>query len=95
MSTIAIKSNPKLWEEVKNKVIRGSKGGPPGKSSARKMQIAVAEYKAAKAHAPPQLILGLPDAFDVTGEYRYLLERHGLVASKISQSVVAKLHELN
>ena len=46
MSTIAIKSNPKLWEEVKNKVIRGSKGGPPGKSSARKMQIAVAEYKA-------------------------------------------------
>ena len=56
---------------------------------------AVAEYKAAKPHAPPQLILGLPDAFDVTGEYRYLLERHGLVASKISQSVVAKMYELN
>jgi hypothetical protein len=46
MSTIAIKSNPKLWEEVKNKIIKGSKGGPPGKISARKMQIAVAEYKA-------------------------------------------------
>jgi len=46
MSTIAIKSNPKLWEEVKNKVIKGSKGGPPGKISARKMQIAVSEYKA-------------------------------------------------
>lgn len=46
MSTIAIKSNPKLWEEVKKKVIKGSKGGPPGKISARKMQIAVAEYKA-------------------------------------------------
>jgi transketolase len=56
---------------------------------------AVAEYKAAIRHAPPQLILGLPDAFDVTGEYRYLLERHGLVASKISQSVVAKMYELN
>jgi transketolase len=56
---------------------------------------AIAEYKAAKRHAPPQLILGLPDAFDVTGEYRYLLERHGLVASKISQSVVAKMHELS
>jgi transketolase len=56
---------------------------------------AVAEYKAAKCHAPPQLILGLPDAFDVTGEYRYLLEKHGLVASKISQSVVAKMYELN
>jgi transketolase len=48
--------------------------------------------KAAKRHAPPQLILGLPDAFDVTGEYRYLLERHGLVASKISQSVVVKMY---
>jgi transketolase len=56
---------------------------------------AVAEYKAAKRHAPPQLILGLPDAFDVTGEYRYLLERHGLVASKISEAVVAKMYKLN
>ena len=46
MSRLAIKSNPKLWEEVKNKVIKGSKGGPPGKISARKMQIAVSEYKA-------------------------------------------------
>jgi transketolase len=56
---------------------------------------AVAEYKAAKRHAPPQLILGLPDAFDVTGEYRYLLERHGLVGSKIAQAVLAKLHQLS
>ena len=55
---------------------------------------AVAEYKAGKSNAAPQLILGLPDAFDVTGEYRYLLERHGLVASKISQSVMVKMHEL-
>ena len=55
---------------------------------------AVAEYKASKRYAPPQLILGLPDAFDVTGEYRYLLERHGLVASKISQSVLVKMDEL-
>lgn len=46
MSTIATKSNPKLWESIKNKVIKGSRGGPPGKSSARKMQLAVAEYKA-------------------------------------------------
>jgi transketolase len=48
---------------------------------------AVAEYKTGKRHAPPQLILGLPDAFDVTGEYQYLLELHGLVASKIYQAV--------
>jgi len=46
MSTIAIKSNPKLWQEVKDRVMKGSKGGPPGKISARKMQIAVSEYKA-------------------------------------------------
>jgi transketolase len=55
---------------------------------------AIAEYKAAKRNSPPQLILGLPDAFDVTGEYRYLLERHGLVGSKIAQAVLAKLHQL-
>ena len=42
---IAIKSNPKLWESIKNKIIKGDKGGPPGKSSARKMQLAVLEYK--------------------------------------------------
>lgn len=56
---------------------------------------AVAEYKSAKRHAPPQLILGLPDAFDVTGEYRYLLERHGLVGSKIAQAVQANLQQLS
>ncbi len=52
---------------------------------------AVAEYKAARRQAPPQLILGLPDAFDVTGDYRFLLERHGLVAAKIASRVQAAL----
>ncbi len=52
---------------------------------------AVAEYKAARRHAPPQLILGLPDAFDVTGDYRFLLERHGLVAAKIAGRVQSAL----
>jgi len=50
---------------------------------------AVAEYKACKLNAPPQLILGLPDKFDVTGDYRFLLDRHGLIASKISDKVLA------
>lgn len=44
-SRIAKKSKPKLWESVKNKVMKGSKGGQPGKWSARKAQLAVAEYK--------------------------------------------------
>jgi transketolase len=53
---------------------------------------AVAEYKACKRNAPPQLILGLPDKFDVTGDYRFLLDRHGLIASKISDKVLAFLN---
>lgn len=44
-SHIAIKSNPKLWEQVKDKVTASSKGGEPGKWSARKAQIAVKLYK--------------------------------------------------
>ena len=40
-----IRTNPKLWESVKKKVTRGSKGGKPGQWSARKAQLAVAEYK--------------------------------------------------
>lgn len=52
---------------------------------------AVAEYKSAKRNAPPQLILGLPDAFGVTGEYRYLLEKYGLVGEKIAAAIKARL----
>ena len=44
-SHIAIKSNPKLWEQVKDKVTASSKGGEPGKWSARKAQIATKLYK--------------------------------------------------
>ncbi len=56
---------------------------------------AVAEYKSAKRTAPPQLTLGLPDAFDVTGDYRFLLERHGLVAAKIAARVQSELSLLD
>ncbi len=42
---IAIKSNPSLWEKVKRSVTKGTKGGPSGKWSARKAQLAVKEYK--------------------------------------------------
>jgi transketolase len=45
---------------------------------------AVSEYKAALRNSPPQLILGLPDQFDVSGDYKFLLDLHGLVASKIA-----------
>ena len=44
---VAIKSNPKLWERIKNRVKAGSKGGPKGKWSARKSQLLVKAYKSA------------------------------------------------
>ncbi|MDY6952365.1 MAG: transketolase C-terminal domain-containing protein [Thermodesulfobacteriota bacterium] len=49
---------------------------------------AVAEYKAGLANSPPQLILGLPDAFGKPGEYRHLLERNGLTAEQIAKRVL-------
>ena len=47
MSATAEKSDPALWERIKEKVTRGSKGGKPGQWSARKAQMAVQEYKKA------------------------------------------------
>jgi hypothetical protein len=44
-NTIAIKTNPKLWEKVKQEVTESSKGGVSGKWSARKAQLAVKLYK--------------------------------------------------
>jgi len=44
-SKIAEKSNPSLWKQIVNKVKRSSKGGPSGKWSARKSQLAVKLYK--------------------------------------------------
>jgi transketolase len=54
---------------------------------------AVAEYKAGKRNAPPQLTLGLPDAFGVTAEYQYLLDKYGLLAPHIAQSVATRFAE--
>jgi transketolase len=48
---------------------------------------AVAEYTAKLKHRPPQLTLGLPDAFIDAAEYRFMLDREGLVGAKIAASV--------
>ena len=45
MSTTAEKTDPELWEKVKEEVTAGDKGGKPGQWSARKAQMAVNEYK--------------------------------------------------
>lgn len=49
---------------------------------------AVAEYKAGLEKTPSQLILGLPDKFGKAGDYRYLLEEHGLIAKQIAQRII-------
>ena len=45
MSTSATRDDPALWERVKKDVTAGDKGGEAGEWSARKAQLAVAEYK--------------------------------------------------
>lgn len=45
MSKVAEKKDPELWEEVKEQVTDGDKGGKPHQWSARKAQIATQEYK--------------------------------------------------
>ncbi len=45
MSKTAEKTDPKLWEKVKDKVEASDKGGKPGQWSARKAQLAVHDYK--------------------------------------------------
>ena len=46
MAKTAEKTDPALWEKVKNEITKGDKGGDPGEWSARKAQLAVQEYKA-------------------------------------------------
>ncbi|KAA2213815.1 hypothetical protein [Teichococcus oryzae] len=45
MAATAKKADPKLWDKVKRAVTQGDKGGKPGQWSARKAQMASAEYK--------------------------------------------------
>ena len=45
MAGTAKKSDPKLWQKVKEEATKSDKGGKPGQWSARKAQMATAEYK--------------------------------------------------
>ena len=45
MSDDAKRTDPDLWETVKDEITKGDKGGDPGQWSARKAQMAVQEYK--------------------------------------------------
>ena len=45
MSGTAEKTDPELWDKVKEEVTEGDKGGRPGQWSARKAQLATNAYK--------------------------------------------------
>jgi len=54
---------------------------------------AVAEYKTRLNHVPKQLIIGLPDAYEKSADYDYLLDKYGLTAQKIAEKILANLEE--
>ena len=41
--------------------------------------------------APSQLIIGLPDEFGKSADYRYLLDKHGLTGQHIANKIIAKI----
>jgi hypothetical protein len=45
MAQSARRTDPELWEKVKEEITKGGKGGRKGEWSARKAQLAVAAYK--------------------------------------------------
>ena len=55
---------------------------------------AVAEHLVGICNKPPQLILGIDDKFDKAADYPYLLEKNGLTAPRIAQSVEEKFEEI-
>ena len=55
---------------------------------------AIAEYKTQFSKSPAQLILGLPDKFGKTAEYRFLLEKYRLVGEKIAIDIQKFLKKL-
>ena len=53
---------------------------------------AVAEYISSIPNSPTLNIIGLPDEFVITAEYRYILEKYGLVGTQIAISIKEKLN---
>jgi transketolase len=53
---------------------------------------AVAEYISSIPNSPILNRIGLPDEFVITAEYRYILEKYGLVGAQIAISIKEKLN---
>lgn len=54
---------------------------------------AIAEYKANKKNSPPQLILGIQDAFPKAASTAFILNRYGLSAPRIVERISAFFNE--
>ena len=65
----------KLWVSLEEHSIKGGLGG------------AIAEHKATLRNTPPQIFLGLPDAYGKAGSYEWLLEQYGLTAKAIADGI--------
>jgi transketolase len=52
---------------------------------------AVAEYVSSIPNSPVVNRIGLPDEFVITAEYRYILEKYGLVGSNIANTIKEKI----
>ena len=53
---------------------------------------AVAEYVSSIPNSPVVNRIGLPDEFVITAEYRYILEKYGLVGSQIAKTIKEKIN---
>ena len=52
---------------------------------------AISEYKSTITGAPPQLFIGLPDAYGKAGNYDSLLKGFGLTAEGIFEKIASKI----
>ncbi len=55
---------------------------------------AIADHNSEKQSSPPQLKIGVPDAYCKTGSYEYLLNKYGLTAEKICARIREKFLNL-
>jgi transketolase len=55
---------------------------------------AIAEYTSRRGGSPPQLFLGLPDAFGKNGDYKYLLQKYRLTGAQIADDIAAHLRSI-
>ena len=52
---------------------------------------AISECKSTYSKSPKQLSLGVKDAYGKCGDYKYMLNKHGLVAKKIVDDLISNL----